>query len=501
MKRSNSKGKTLRNLGKLQESVDYFERILSKDPADHQAITNKGISLYYSGRYFDALKAFDAALKIEPQNQHALIYKAIIKEVIGYNQEAVDCICRVAEITPRFLNSDNPSGSVDELISMGETLCVEFINKKQEAIKFFDAALKIDPKISHAWVRKGICMFSLGHRVDAISCFDMAEKVAPNSTFVLGMKATFLASMKVNDDAINYFERSLKFEAKNLASLTNKGVLLGRLGKTTEANICFSEAVRVEPRSTVYVLCKKATAFGSSSESTKFLDMALEIEPDNVLALDQRGFIDECFGFGRASEFYLLRDQKMPKFFDQLLDIGNSNIKNGDYHKAIRLFDAAFEIDSKDPYVFAHKGFALDCLGKYEEAIVCYDEALKMISQSTQYSDLVVWIQNGKGLVYDHLGRYEQAIACYDEALGSDPNYVNSLVSKGIILSKLGKNEEAVKLYDKALELEPGYSYAMLHRRIAIQNATIKKRTRKNNLKKTKKRGEFKKNLVLTDTA
>ena len=89
-----------------------------------------------------------------------------------------------------------------------------------------------------------------------------------------------------------------------------------------------------------------------------------------------------------------------------------------------------------------------------------------MISQSTQYSDLVVWIQNGKGLVYDHLGRYEQAIACYDEALGSDPNYVNSLVSKGIILSKLGKNEEAVKLYDKALELEPGYSYAMLHRRI-----------------------------------
>ena len=46
-----------------------------------------------------------------------------------------------------------------------------------------------------------------------------------------------------------------------------------------------------------------------------------------------------------------------------------------------------------------------------------------------------------KGIALDELGRYEEAIVCYDEALNLDPKDVVSLREKDIALHKLGRDE------------------------------------------------------------
>ncbi|HJN57701.1 MAG: tetratricopeptide repeat protein [Nitrososphaerales archaeon] len=53
------------------------------------------------------------------------------------------------------------------------------------------------------------------------------------------------------------------------------------------------------------------------------------------------------------------------------------------------------------------------------------------------------------------LGKFEEAIKCYNKVLDIDPKDIDALNNKGIALGKLGKLDEAIKCYDKASKINP----------------------------------------------
>ncbi len=65
-----------------------------------------------------------------------------------------------------------------------------------------------------------------------------------------------------------------------------------------------------------------------------------------------------------------------------------------------------------------------------------------------------------RGVAYSSLGRRQEAIDSYDEALRLDPGYAAAWNNKGIALSALGRHEEAIACYEKALEAGVGESDA-----------------------------------------
>ena len=48
------------------------------------------------------------------------------------------------------------------------------------------------------------------------------------------------------------------------------------------------------------------------------------------------------------------------------------------------------------------------------------------------------------------MGRYEEAIGCYDKALEINPNYAGTWYNKGVALDELGRYKEAVESKGKA---------------------------------------------------
>ena len=60
-----------------------------------------------------------------------------------------------------------------------------------------------------------------------------------------------------------------------------------------------------------------------------------------------------------------------------------------------------------------------------------------------------------KGLAEEGLKKYNEALECYDRALKFNPHFVIAIEKKGILLRFLHKNEEALKCFDKALKLNP----------------------------------------------
>jgi tetratricopeptide (TPR) repeat protein len=63
-----------------------------------------------------------------------------------------------------------------------------------------------------------------------------------------------------------------------------------------------------------------------------------------------------------------------------------------------------------------------------------------------------LWFNKGYALI--QLEKYEEAIECYDKAIKIEPNDALAWDTKGIALVNLGKNNEAIEcyaLYNEAL--------------------------------------------------
>jgi len=71
-----------------------------------------------------------------------------------------------------------------------------------------------------------------------------------------------------------------------------------------------------------------------------------------------------------------------------------------------------------------YKGVDLYDQGNYDEAIKCYDEAIKL---NPQYAE--AWSSKGNALV--NQGDYDEAIKCYDEAIKLNPQYAKAWYNKG----------------------------------------------------------------------
>lgn len=103
------------------------------------------------------------------------------------------------------------------------------------------------------------------------------------------------------------------------------------------------------------------------------------------------------------------------------------------------------------------KGAALTILGKYEEAIDCIDNALKLSPNNE------VALVN-KGMALSRLGRHREALKCYNEAIRVNPSYEVAWNNKGNALTRLNRYDEAIKSYERAIHLDEEYKEAWVNK-------------------------------------
>ena len=91
-------------------------------------------------------------------------------------------------------------------------------------------------------------------------------------------------------------------------------------------------------------------------------------------------------------------------------------------------------------------GVALVNLRDNNEAVKCYDEAIKINPDVA-----AAW--SNKGIALGNLGKYDEAVKCYDEAIKINPSYAEAYGNKGITLINTRKYDKAKAELRKAKNL------------------------------------------------
>jgi superkiller protein 3 len=135
--------------------------------------------------------------------------------------------------------------------------------------------------------------------------------------------------------------------------------------------------------------------------------------------------------------------------------IGRSHLELGRYIKAEQAFQQSLAIEPT-PESWCFLGFTLIRLGRSDESIHCYYQALKL---DPDYDEA----HYNLGCEYKLQNQPGQAELHLRKAIEIDPQYAIAYAELGIVLKKKGELKEALRLLRKSIRLNPNYGWSRIY--------------------------------------
>jgi tetratricopeptide (TPR) repeat protein len=150
-----------------------------------------------------------------------------------------------------------------------------------------------------------------------------------------------------------------------------------------------------------------------------------------------------------ASPVALWRDAavKSPRKLRPRFQLASAYYESGNCPQAAETFEAASRLEHPAFDLFVDWGLALDCAGKWEDAVAKLRQA-SMLERSAH-------IQSQIGMLYAKHSQWQEALAALAQAEQIDPNFEMTYVYRGGIFEITGDKVAAASQYQRALGLNP----------------------------------------------
>ena len=99
-RRWNNEGVALIQLGRYEEALKAYDKAIELNPNDAVTWCNKGVVLRVFGRYEEALKAYDKAIELKPDLAEAWYGKGCVYFLKGDKRNALENLSKAIELNP-----------------------------------------------------------------------------------------------------------------------------------------------------------------------------------------------------------------------------------------------------------------------------------------------------------------------------------------------------------------------------------------------------------------
>ncbi|MCX9011336.1 MAG: tetratricopeptide repeat protein [Candidatus Methanoperedens sp.] len=223
-------GNAFMDTGRYQEALNAFDKAIEIDPDNSNAWENKGIALNNLGRNQEAFEALVKALELNPDNLNALVHKGYTLDALGRRQEAIAVAYEVINKSDRLIATD--PNDTDAWLHKGSFL--SFLGKNDEAITALNKAISINPNNPHTWFTKGNVLLNSGKYQEALNAIDEAIKVNPNLSHFWRSKGDALKALGKYQEANEAYNKA--YELTTTASAPSNSA--------SRANDLFSEGLK-----------------------------------------------------------------------------------------------------------------------------------------------------------------------------------------------------------------------------------------------------------------
>ncbi len=187
--------------GQNDRAIDWFVRAI-RQTSKVEYVSALGTALQRQGRLEEALKAFDKAASLQPDN--AVHWK---------NLGAI------------LIDLDRPD----------------------EALLSLRQALNLHPQYADAANLNGLILYRKNRFAEALECFNISEEASPNQADLLHLRALVFQNLGRLEEAAADGWRSQMLDPANVDTHNNLGTVLQKLGRYAESLECYERALSLRP--------------------------------------------------------------------------------------------------------------------------------------------------------------------------------------------------------------------------------------------------------------
>jgi Tfp pilus assembly protein PilF len=295
----------------------------------------------------------------------------------------------------------------------------------------------------------------LGNTVQAMTVIEEVLQRHPRNLDALLLKARGLSEQGQNRSALDLIEKILAVEAENARAHEYRGRILWSLGNVKDAEEAFGQCLRIDPlaRHARLGLASLLTArkeIAAAEAQYKRAQFLFQKSPE-VLNEIAAHMAEHGHPRGAIEMFMSLAEIEPASRSIMLVNIGNAYMRLGDRAAAVRSFEQAIQVDSKNALAYSRMGDLEDEDGRSGSAANYFARACDLEPGNWTYhaSAGTAYLRNQKlAQAKSHLRRStelfpEQPLTLY--------NLAAALVSEG-------DAEAAVQELAKAVRIDKGYA-------------------------------------------
>ncbi|MGD1838912.1 MAG: tetratricopeptide repeat protein [Nitrososphaeraceae archaeon] len=438
-----NKGTSLQALGKNKEAIDCYQIIVNNNPYDAYTWLNMGNAYGSLEDYDKAEICYNKALTVDPENISAKGYALTNKGNILSNQNKYEEAIKNYDNALKLLPND-------PVILLNKAKILGQKNEKQEALKILNVAIYNSPNDYLLLGEKGKILTELGNYDEAIKNFEKSININNNDISIFNNIANALRLSKRFDDALHKLDLALKINPNYVTALINKGLVYLSLDNYSTAIKYFDDALNIEPenieanklRGEIY------NKLQNYDEAIKSFEKALIRGYSNSNLWTQKGLSE----LNNGLYFNAI------KSFEKSIELNENNIialshlgtilaNMGKEEDGLNNIDKAISIEPNYIFSWIHKASIMKMKGKYNDALRYLDRAISIDPNKKE-----LW--NERGTINFKIGEYPIALKEFDKAIKLDPNMAEYWYNKGYTLIKIGDRVNAETCFDKAVKLD-----------------------------------------------
>lgn len=394
-----------------------------------------GVSLAALGDYQGALLYFDQALQADPNNAEVWLDKGVVFGRLERHQDELDCLDQALELG---FHDPQPGFSPEAKAWMNKGNTLQRLGRLDEALSCFDRSLDLDDTLAMTHYNRGNCLLELNRPQQALQAYEHALALDPTLIQARNNAGAALERLGQTGKALSYYEAVLEVHHNDLhASVARERILRGHAGASQ--NRAGHEAIKssdgeapacpaVPPVNTTDRALKDGGSWVDSlmellesqaatdDEAAKLRDRFSEafsqVPEAEVRAFKLANRGSALLEQGRLVEAVSCFDEalKIRESMETWLNKGTALDMLGSPEEAVKCYDHAARVDPASPYPWYEKGVVLlNTPNRYQEAIDCFDCALGLDPQDARF-----WFN--KGVALAKLGRWRQALPCFEKA-------------------------------------------------------------------------------------
>ncbi|MDO8464118.1 MAG: tetratricopeptide repeat protein [Gallionella sp.] len=291
-------------------------------------------------------------------------------------------------------------------------------------------------------------------------------------------KAAALSAQGNDKQALKVIQTHLRKSPHDIETLNLAGTLAVRLENWALAEKYFTGALAINKTDTETLgnLFRVLKLSNRPDEASVILSEILELEPDNVHALSEKGII--LFGQGDTASALQVFDKCIQ--IDPSFEMGYKNLYSalitcGRYGEAERIAKLAIQKSTTD-YRYTFKVDLVVCLwrsGAIQEGQQAAEEIIAELTQlnNPQYRELLARAHCHHGIILLELNELESAREKFMKAMSLDPGNVDPYINLAKACWFTGDLLQAIHWFDEALAVAPDNAELHLHLGIVLRDA------------------------------